>query len=306
MQFLKSLFEVFSRRKPASAATPQPITSTFRNRVLLLCRDVIGPTGYMTEFWEQVHQKLEYLHGRPVLTPDGNPSSRSEDTLNFLMSCESDSFLDFVENIFRVDAFWRVSDKQGVVDQLNQFFDIDGLPYFLTDYLEAEEAGSHHGYPTTIIRVAAYPQVAIKEHSPTHSEAIIPALDLLSDPRFAAANSEFLDALYDYRHRDFGDCLTKCCSAYESVMKVLCDQNQWPYQQTDTPSTLVGTVVKNTGLDSFFTQPLMLVATMRNRLSKAHGAGIASKDVPQHIAQFAITSSAAGILLLVNAARNRS
>ncbi len=304
MQFLKSLFEVFSRRKAASAVTSLPITSTFRNRVFLLCRDVIGQTGYMTAFWEEVHQKLEYLHGTPVLAPHANPSSRSEDTLSFLTNCESDSFLDFVEYIFRVDPFWRVHDKQGFVDQINRFFDIDGLPYFLTDYLEVSEVGSHHGYPTTTIRVAAYPQVAMKEHGVTHAEAITPVLNLLSDPRFAAANAEFLDALHDYRHRDFGDCLTKCCSSFESVMKVLCDQNGWPYKQTDTASTLVDTVVKNTGLDSFFTQPLMLVATMRNRLSKAHGAGLALKDVPQHIAQFAITTSAASILLLVNAAEN--
>jgi hypothetical protein len=247
MQFLKSLFEVFSRRKVASAVTSRPITPTFRNRVFLLCRDVIGPTGYIADFWEEVHQKLEYLHGTPVLAPHGNPSSRSEDTLRFLTSCDSDSFLDFVEYIFRVDSFWRVHDKQGFVDQINRFFDIDGLPYFLTEYLEVSEVGSHHGYPTTTIRGAAYPQVAMKEHAVTHAEAIIPVLDLLSDPRFAAANAEFLDALHDYRHRDFGDCLTKCCSSFESVMKVLCNQHGWPYKQTDTASTLVDTVVKNTG-----------------------------------------------------------
>jgi hypothetical protein len=48
----------------------------------------------------------------------------------------------------------------------------------------------------------------------------------------------------------------------------------------------------------------MLVATMRNRLSKSHGAGLTSKDVPQHVAQFAITTSAASTLLLVNAAQS--
>lgn len=267
---------------------------------------MIGPTGYLTEFWEQVHQKLEYLHGTPVLSPNQNPSTRSVDVLGFLMSCDSDSFLDFVEYIFRVDAFWRVHDKQGVVDQINQFFDIEALPYFLTDYTEVEESSSSRGYMTTFVKVAAYPQVAVKDHSPTHSEAVVPALDLLTEPSFAAANAEFLDALHDYRHQDFGDCLTKCCSAFESVMKVLCEQNRWSYKQTDTASTLVDIIVKNAGLDSFFVQPLMLVATMRNRLSTAHGAGLTSKDVPRHIAQFAITSAAAGILLLVNAARNRA
>jgi hypothetical protein len=76
MEFLKSVFDVFSRRRQTPAvAQPAPLTPGFRNRVLLLCRDVIGPTGYVSDFWEQIHQKLEYLHGTPVLAPENRPSS---------------------------------------------------------------------------------------------------------------------------------------------------------------------------------------------------------------------------------------
>lgn len=278
---------------------PKPLTKSFRNRVVLLIRDVIGPTGYLSEFWEQIHQKLEYLHGTPVLAPGGQPSNRIEDTLQFLETCESNHFLDAVEYIFQVEAFWRVSAKNEFVNQINSFFDVDDLPYFVTDYVEVEEAGSIYGTPTTVTKVGAYPRVVLRENRLVHAKAVEPALLLLTDPAFASANNEFLEALEDYRKEDYGDCLTKCGSAFESVMKIICHKNDWPFEQTDTASTLLNVIVSRTQLNSFFVQPLMLVATIRNRLSKSHGAGTESKQVPQHVAQFAINATASAILLLV-------
>jgi uncharacterized protein DUF7014 len=298
MQFLKSIFDVFSRRPVPSKDAPRAVTSGFRNRIILLCRDVIGP-GYISKFWEQVHQKLEYLHGTPILSRGTIPSNSIEDVLHFLELCESDNFLDFVEYIFQVDAFCRVSSKTEFVDQINSFFEVDDLPYYLTEYVEVEEQGVFNGQATTFIKVGAYPKVIMRENRFVHAEAVAPALHLLINPGFSSANSELLEALQDYRKKDFGDCLTKCGSAFESVMKVICDKNKWPYKQTDTAATLLDTIISRTQIDSFFTQPLILIATIRNRLSKSHGAGTIAKHVPSHIAQFAINATASAILLLV-------
>lgn len=299
MNFLKSVFDVFSRRWTPIGDSMVPVTPSFRNRVILLCSDTIEPTGYTAEFWAQVHQKLQYLHGTPVLTREGRISRRADDTLRFLAECESEYFLDFVEYVFQVDVFWRIDDKSKFVDQINSFLGVDNLPYFLTDYIEVKEPGFYRGSPTTYIKVGSYPQVILKEHDLIHAEAVMPTLHLLSDPTFYSANAEFLDALRDYRKKDYGDCLTKCCSAFESVMKVLCHKHNWPYKQTDTASALLSTVISQTSLDSFFTQPLMLIATMRNRLSTSHGAGTVTQAVPSHIAQFAVNATASAILLLV-------
>ena len=64
-------------------------------------------------------------------------------------------------------------------------------------------------------------------------------------------------------------------------MKIICDRKEWPYKQTDTAETLLNIVFGKTGLESFFNQPIMLVATMRNRLSSAHGAGALQRNVPR-------------------------
>jgi hypothetical protein len=66
---------------------------------------------------------------------------------------------------------------------------------------------------------------------------------------------------------------------------------------------LVSTVIKNLGLDPYFEQPFMIIATLRNRLSSSHGAGMETKAPSQHIAQYALNSTAAAIVLLVNTAK---
>ena len=89
-------------------------------------------------------------------------------------------------------------------------------------------------------------------------------------------------------------------SAFESVMKVLCLEKAWPGGSNDTAATLLKTVVSRTNLDSFFERPLMLIATLRNRLSKAHGAGHQIRRVERHVVQYAMTSTAAAIVLLIH------
>ena len=82
-------------------------------------------------------------------------------------------------------------------------------------------------------------------------------------------------------------------------MKVICDRKKWPYKQTNTAETLLNIIFGKTGMESFFNQPIMLVATMRNRLSSAHGAGTEPRNVAKHLAQYTINATASAILLLV-------
>ena len=125
----------------------------------------------------------------------------------------------------------------------------------------------------------------------------------MSAPHFEAANLEFTEALDEYRKGHYGDCLTKCCSSFESVMKSLCKRNKWPLdEKRDTAGPLLKTILSRSKLDPFFEQPLLLIATMRNRMSSSHGGGTAVRSVKRHVAQYAVTSTAAAILLLAHEA----
>ena len=46
----------------------------------------------------------------------------------------------------------------------------------------------------------------------------------------------------------------------------------------------------------------MLIATMRNRLSGSHGGGDTVRSVERYVAQYALTSTAAAIVLLTHEA----
>ncbi len=256
-----------------------------------------------------MHRELKYVHGYPTLS-DRQADSAEEDVVSFLQTCSDEHFLDFVEKIFQLESTqiaWTRDDR--LVNTINEFFDTDGLPYRLTKHvyspvkrISASEMGLPSGNYDGGIRASTletYPQVICLENEVLHENAIEPTLTLLTGPAFSQANLEFLEALKDYRKGDYRDCVTKCGSSFESVMKVICDRKKWPYQQTDTASKLLKTILQHTTLDSFYEQPIVLIATIRNRYSTAHGAGTQKKTVSKHVANYVINATASAILLLV-------
>lgn len=288
------LFKVFSKRTATQSSSAKPLTESFRTRVFMRCRDLF----YGSEFWDEIHSKLTYLHGRTRLS-SVKTDSPMLDALEFLNGCDDPHFLDFLEYIFPTQAYFHASSRCNLVEDINEFLRQDDLPYAVTDFVWTE--GRNGQYASTTL--TAYPHVIRKDSEVVHSSAIEPALQLLRGSEFGAANKEFFEALEDFRKADYGDCLTKCGSAFESVLKVICARKRWPYNATDTASPLLKTVITNAGLESFFEQPLVLVATIRNRLSKSHGAGLTSRDVTEAKAEYAINATAAAILLLVKETR---
>jgi hypothetical protein len=306
---MKSIFDIFSRRNPRKDAgqSHASLTDQFRNRVLLLCRDIFGQThsgNYLDAFWSDIHRKLQYRHGTSTLTQQRplhsvRSQDLADDAIGFLLSCQDEYFLDFVEYVFRTKCFRRVSQEENsVVDSINKFFLVDDLPYHLTHFVRETKKEMQFGRQREVSYVTARPRVIRRDNQLIHQNAIEPALELLSKASYSSANKEMLEALEDFRKADYGDCLTKCNSAFESVMKVICHRKGWDYKSKDSAGALISTVTSNSNLDPFFDQPLMLVATIRNRLSNSHGAGIQEKAAPKHIAKFAVNVTASAILLV--------
>lgn len=147
--------------------------------------------------------------------------------------------------------------------------------------------------------ISAYPQVILRENEIIHQSAMKPALSLLDNKHFELANNEFLEALEDYRNGDYGDCLTKCGSSFESVMKVICERNNWEYKDRDTAGPLLNIIFENSDLERFYNDPLIIISTMRNRFSKSHGAGVKEKSPNKNVAQFCINTTASAIIFLI-------
>ena len=299
------IFSVFSKREKAPGTVSKPLTQEFRFRVFQLCADTFADNFYGSsgEFWKELHRNLSYLHGRPSLAGEPMDSARV-DALTFLSLCSEEHFFDFIELIFKSSPYDRLLRSFNGVDQfvsdVNDFLRVDDLPYSLTEFVREEvQKENSNGATFTIIETISYPQIIRRDSGAIHQTAIQPTLTLLANPVFKAANSEFLEALNHFRKGEHADCIAKCGSSFESVMKVICDRKKWPYQQSDTAEPLLKTIVDRTKMESFFHQPIMLVATMRNRLSSSHGAGVQVRRVPERRAQFVINATASAILLLV-------
>lgn len=310
---LSQIYDVFSRRRTPTPIGYQepPISDRLRGKVVVLYRDVVSGrlrdrhfvssednTG---EFWDQIYNSLEHLYG-PAKVASSQARNAAEAGYLFACQCSTDEFLDFIELSFKIPIAWRIfGEPNDFVDALNQILVFEQFPYRLTRAVKVEEfdQDARHGYGAKTIRTVAHPRIVRAEDEVTHREAVEPALSVLTAPYFEAANLEFRDALEEYRRGHYGDCLTKCGSAFESVLKVLCERNKWTSAK-DTPAGLLQTVIANSKMDSFFEQPLILIATMRNKLSSSHGGGSTVRTVDRHVAQFALTSTAAAIVLLAH------
>lgn len=143
-----------------------------------------------------------------------------------------------------------------------------------------------------------------------HSEMVVPALQLLSEKRFAGANSEFRQAHTEFRAGEYEDCIHDCCNAFESVLKVILNEKGWVYQPTDTAKKLLNVAFANNLIpshmqNSFAGLRTILesgVPTIRNK-SAGHGTGASPRNIPDYIAAFQLHQTAAAILLLAEAAR---
>ena len=283
---LDAIFRVFSRRGgPDEKPVGKPLTTEFRNRFMMVSRNAIeGVDG--PAFFLDIHKKFQMLLGRLRLSPQSLIQRPDlDDLMAFVNRCSDDQYFDFVEMIFgseHLGRFGSDAEHDRFVEDVNRLFEVDDLPYALTGFVRQEGVGNYLGMERKVLRTVAYPRIILRNSQVEHTEIIEPTLTLLTGADFKSANDEFLGALTDYRKGDYGDCLTKCGSSFESVMKVICDRKKWPYNQTDTASTLLHTIIPLMNLDPFFETPLLLIATLRNRISTAHGAGTQVKN-PQGI-----------------------
>lgn len=290
------LFDVFSRRDQSDSGNSKPLTNEFRNRVLMLMRDELG--GGFGAFLNDLHKQVAYLEGTFGLSGSNHRGSAADDLFEFMMTCRDEQFLNVLELVFRSNLRGITWPDNALIPGINDFFRVDDLPFHLTAYGIEEVQSSLFGTPATATQICEYPRIIRKDSELLHGSAMQPALTLLAAPEFKHANDEFLKALEDQRKGDYRDCLTKCGSSFESVMKVLCTKQSIPFKETDTTSALLSALLTNSQLDRYWEQPLMLIATLRNRLSSSHGAGTQAKKIPEHVAAYIVNSTASAILLL--------
>ena len=305
------------------------LTKEFKNRFWMFCQEMVQPydhysqAGYrISDFWMNLRDKLRYRYGVTDLA-DRDRHNHVTAIEKFLSECTDEHYLDFMEFFFQseeIPQYFSDTELGYAVDNVNEFFEQDDLPYALTGFVISKSRSAWprikkvllgfrrkpasaeflnrnpHPLPIRIVTVEEYPRIVSVDNRVLRKTVMEPVLTLLAGTSFKEPNKEFLDALTDYRNGDYGDCVTKCGSAFESVMKIICERNSWGSQKVS--SKLLNTILNECRLPPFLKQPLTQIAVIRNELGSAHGAGSQPKEVPEHLAEYTINVTASAILML--------
>ena len=144
-----------------------------------------------------------------------------------------------------------------------------------------------------------------------HAEVVQPALQLLNEKNYAGAQEEFLKAHEHYRNGNAKEALNECLKSFESVMKSICDKNNWDYDEGATSSNLINVCLENNLIPLYWQSHYSAlrsllessVPTARNKLS-GHGQGSDIKSVPDYLVAYMLHMTASAIVFLVEAEKN--
>ena len=248
-----AIIDIFSKRqKRLRGEVPDiyvydNIPQTLKVQIVHIINDAIGYDRYhgnddVARIYKIIHNALCREYGVFKLGKNEREDYK-EQVINFFLQSELvDYMFDVVELSFRcIDRIiredWQYANKtdakltpdQAIIE-LNERFRESGIGYSF--------AGGK------IIRI---------DSTYIHSEITKPTIELLWNKKFIGANEEYLKAHDHYKHNRNKECLNDCLKAFESTMKIICNEKGWAYAETDTAKKLIQICFQN-GLVPTFTQ----------------------------------------------------
>lgn len=273
---MKRLFS--KRNAPPPGQLRYDLPDEVRIRILAALRDHCGDPydgrgGFDGMLLEVGHRLFKEYGG--LCASSYAAVRRSENpVIEHFGCCPIEQAIDFIEACFQTRAY---AGYQRGVDEINVILREQGIGYELTPYTDhkVEKEASLFGSrrKATLIETE-YPRMIRRDEHLLHEEVVKPALQLLASSKLRVANSEMLKAHAALRTGEFEDAITLCGSAFESVLKTICDIKRWPYDPNrDAGAKLVGICRDHNLFPPFYAPILETVATIRNKLGDAHGRG---------------------------------
>jgi hypothetical protein len=306
--------DLYSKRKKLAERGNQPevyqytnLPIEFRRQVILIWSDAIGPyraerfnyEPLVNTLWHKIHDSFARELGLFYLASKlRNPFDQCQ---SFLLDEDTpvDNLLALIEFTFRhIDKDIRalLQHPQLSVELTVSLFPNEAIRELNHRF---REHGIGYQYNNRqIIRV---------DSGFIHAEVVVPALSLLSSEHFKGAEQEFRSAHEHYRKKKYKEATSDALKAFESTMKIICDECGWPYSK-GTASDLIKVVLDNelipkylqthlSGLQSILVSG---VPTVRNKTS-GHGQGAHPTSVPEYLAAYVLHLTASNIVLLVEA-----
>ena len=303
-------FDIFAKRgKPAPDVLHHDLPPELRVQICGIVEGAVVAAGYdhdsyddrLGYFYERLHSSLAHELGRFVLSNARAVTNARGRVRVFITDDSAEYVLSLLDVLFSLlidDA--RASNHRAIgaataaAQELNQRFAEHGAGFRI------ENLGETLG----VVKVTS---------THLHKDVVRPALEVLHDPDFAAADAEFRKAHEHYRHARREEAIAGCLKALESTLKVICTRRDWPFdEKKDTAKRLID-IVFDRGLvpdhlkSEFGALRTVLesgVPTIRNR-SGGHGAGAKPRAVPESLAAYTLHLTAATILFLAQLEKGR-
>lgn len=288
------ILDTFSKRNTPTDGDPiyTWIPAKLKNQIYHIWTDFLGQSPiaekYQGEYWDLSYKDVrrELGFGRHIYSeklirsPKGQLEKFYEESTELLHLLDTIEIL--ISNIELVESVHRQQERielsysyTDVCRDLNTRFKENNFGFRY-----------HHG---KIIRI---------DSDATFQTVVVPAFALLSTKLFQNANREFLEAHKYFRNGGYEACINESEKAFESVMKVICHEKKWDYQQTLTAKPLTKILIKNHLIPEYMATYLLIVAEIRNQLT-AHGKGVHHLEVPEHLASFVMDQTASIIKYLI-------
>lgn len=301
------IFELFSKRqKKLKGEVPEVFTydnipNSLRVKIIHIIRDMFGEDldGYnlkVQETYETIHKALCREYGVFELGQVEYNDRDEQHVLNFLLRTdENDKVIDIIELAFKYadkiirgngDYSFRAKPNlkpDEAIIELNDRFKEEGVGYSF-------DGGEMIRIDSTYI----------------HSEITKPTISLLWNNIFLGANEEYLKAHDHYRHGRHKECLTECLKSFESVMKTICVEKKWKFNEKDTAKRLIqicfeNNLVPNFTQNQFSSLKSLLesgIPTIRNRLG-GHGQGQIPQSVDDEMTRYGLNLTGTNIIFLI-------
>ncbi len=270
--------KLFTQRSaPTFGELRYDIPDEVRSRLLAVLQDAVLECSGDFEVFLARRSRPDMFKRYGGLSQSGYVAARRSKNpfVEHFFTCHDEQVLDFLEVCFQQQTSCG---GQKTVDEINEILRETGIGYHFTPLVEHPVEKEFWLVPGRkskgVVVEYDYPKAIRTDNQLIHQSVTEPTLHFLSDPRFRVANSELLKAHQALRSGEFDDAITDSASAFESLLKTICDLKGWEYDKNrDTCSRLVDICQKNGLFPSFYTQCFESIGAIRNKIGDAHGRG---------------------------------
>lgn len=259
----------------------EDVSNKMKNQFIFMVEKIVGEKlerYYRDGFWQKVINRINVEYGknvRSIVNPEEKvhvafEKLNNEESLYFfeLMLEEMDDYISF--------------DNDGFVKRVNKLFLENSFGY---EFVQGQ-----------MIKI---------DSKFIHQEVIMNAIQLLYEVEFESASIEYMQAFTDYKNGNFKSSITNAGKAFESAMKIICEELNYSYKQSDNAKKLISTLMNKEFIPSYLQTHFSGLSntlesglpTVRNKHS--HGDGVIEVEVTDKIVRYALNLCATNVVLLV-------